>query len=163
MNIFILDKCPVKAAQYQCDKHVVKMCLETAQILCTALRESGVDHDLYKSTHKNHPCTLWAMESTANFCWLIEHGQQLCIEYTHRYGKRHKCQDVIEQIKVMASFGLPMDIGPMTSFAQAMPDEFKNEDAVQAYRDYYRLDKMVNIDARWEKNRGMPEWLTPNK
>lgn len=132
MNIFVLDTCPRKAAQYQCDKHVVKMCLETAQILCTALRELGVNHDYYRSTHKHHPCVKWVMESTANFIWLVEHGQQLCLEYTYRYSKRHKCQDIIESIKTLVHFGLPIESHEITPFAQAMPEQFRGDDAIQA-------------------------------
>ena len=55
MNIFYLSHDPEEAAQYQYNKHVVKMILESAQLLCTAHRELGNDDVPYKSTHKNHP------------------------------------------------------------------------------------------------------------
>ena len=74
MNIFVLDKDPKKAATQQIDKHIVKMPLESAQMLCAALARHGREDTPYKATHKNHPCTLWAGESQGNFRWLVKHG-----------------------------------------------------------------------------------------
>lgn len=129
MNIFILSTNPTEAAQMQCDKHVIKMCLETAQILST------VTGGPYKPTHANHPCTLWAKANQTNFNWLVRHGLALCEEYTHRYGKRHKCQDVIESIANSTSEEFfPVGVSP---FAQCMPDNCKHNDPVTAYRQYY--------------------------
>ena len=76
MNIFYLSKDPEKAAWFQCDKHIVKMPLETAQMLCTAHRELDGDEyadeqGLYKRAYWNHPCTIWARESRQNYQWLI--------------------------------------------------------------------------------------------
>lgn len=126
MNIFVLDTNPVIAAQMQCNQHVVKMVLETAQILST------ICGGPYKPTHAKHPCVLWAGANRTNFMWLKRHGLALCTEYTARYGKRHKCQDVIESSVLPAS--LPVGVSP---FVQCMPDEFKDRDPVQAYRKYY--------------------------
>ena len=92
MNIFILDQDPVKSAQFQCNKHVVKMCLETAQLLCSVF-PSGLAP--YKRTHYNHPCAKWARDSWCNYMWLISHGHALCNEYEYRYNKIHKCQEII--------------------------------------------------------------------
>ena len=92
MQIIILDTNPIIAAQYQADKHCVKMVLETAQILST------IAGGPYKPTHQKHPCVLWAGQNRTNFNWLCRHGLALAHEYTRRYGKRHKSQDVIEQI-----------------------------------------------------------------
>ena len=75
MNIFVLDKNPTKAANMLCDKHVVKMIVETAQMLCTTAHVNGHLSVPYKATHKNHPCTLWSNESSANWDWLVEHGE----------------------------------------------------------------------------------------
>ena len=65
MNIFVLDNDPFKAAEYQCDKHVVKMVLETAQLLCSAHETAP-----YKRTHYNHPCAIWTRSSLSNYMWL---------------------------------------------------------------------------------------------
>ena len=111
----------------QCDKHVVKMVLETAQILST------VSGGPYKPTHSKHPCVLWAGANQTHYAWLVCHGLALCTEYTKRYGKRHKCQDVIESLMTPPEH-LPIGIGP---FVQCMPDQYKDHDPVVAYRKYY--------------------------
>ena len=150
MNIFVLHNDPSTAAQMQCDKHVVKMILETAQMLCTVAH--GKDFVApYKATHKNHPCTLWAALSVQNWNWLVDHGLALCAEYTKRYGKIHKSQQHIEwcqQIPItLPSIGL-------TPFAQAMPVEYKDSCAVTAYRAYYHGEKARF--AKWKTQ--PPSW-----
>ena len=150
MNIFVLHTNPVLAAQMQCDKHVVKMCLETAQILSTVV--SGP----YKPTHVNHPCTIWARTATDNFFWLVAHGLALCKEYSIRYGKRHKCHDIIESIEFESAKGV-VPLGPMTPFAQCMPEQFRQENPVLAYRAYYHSKPF----AAWDKGRPAPSWWSP--
>jgi len=147
MNIFALDNDPIKAAQLHVDKHVVKMPLETAQMLSTICGYP------YRQTHKNHPCTVWARQTKGNYHWLVQLGFALCKEYSLRYSRRHKCKDVIEQLKT-APESIPD--GERTPFPQAMPDECKQEDSVLAYREYYKRHK--KHIASW-KNRDMPEWM----
>lgn len=152
MNIFILSKDPVQAAQMQCDKHVVKMVLETAQMLCTAVRECGGEAP-YKATHKNHPCSLWARKSKSNFEWLQRYGVALCEEYTKRYRKTHKSESII---RAVSSDFIPE--GELTPFAQAMPDQYRNSDPVIAYRNYYLGDK--SRFAEWNKGTPPPAfWI----
>lgn len=136
MNIFVLDQDPVRAAQYHCDKHVNKMILESAQMLSTAL---GCG---YKPTHKNHPCTLWAGYSKQNAEWLVALATGLNEEYRKRYNKRvdHKSMGVIKEIAWLSG-ALP-DVG-LTPFAQAMPENFKSEDAVASYRNYYHAKEFA--------------------
>ena len=137
MNIFVLHKDPDTAARMQCDKHVVKMVLETAQLLCSVAHSKGKVTP-YKPTHKNHPCTIWAGASKANWNWLIDHGLALCDEYTKRYGKTHKSQKVIERCK---RFRIRWPEAGPTPFAQAMPDQYRALDPVLAYRNYYKNEK----------------------
>jgi hypothetical protein len=156
VNIFYLDSDPVNAAQMSCDKHVVKMILESAQMLSTAHREldDDVPDDFYKSTHKNHPSTIWARSNASNYSWLYEHFIALCDEYTHRYGKTH-----LSDKKFRDSLGwLPANIesGDLTAPPQCMPDEYKCDDTVTAYRNYYKGDK--SRFAEWNKSRPAPEW-----
>jgi hypothetical protein len=134
------------------DKHVVKMPLEHAQMLSTAVRMSGIDAG-YKITHKNHPCSIWVRESVANFLYLIELTFSINEEWKERYDHTHdmKAWEVIKSLPVP---NLP-DI-PMTPFAQAMPDEYKNPDAVEAYRAYYNGAKQ-HI-ASW-KHQETPPWF----
>ena len=150
MNIFVLDKNPHVAAMYACDKHVVKMILESAQMLCSVHPEGTAP---YKRGFYNHPCTKWVRASSENYDWLIEHARALCTEYTRRYGKVHKSEKVIDRCDANRP-ELP-DVG-LTPFAQAMPEDYKNEDAVEAYRTYYRNDK--RRFATW-KDVDPPTWF----
>ena len=152
MNIFAVDNDPVLAAQALHDRHVVKMCLETAQILCTVAHGLGIPAP-YKPTHKNHPCTLWAGNGENNAYWLWRHGMALCDEYTYRFGKVHACEQVIRDLQIV-SYTLPR--ASLTPFAQVMPDEYRSDDAVDAYRRMYRATKVQGN--RWTK-REPPAWL----
>ena len=155
MNIFILDKDVKKNAQYHCDKHVVKMILETAQLLCGVhhMTDQVTDQVPYKLSHKNHPCAIWARESYTNYLYLCELGLALCDEYTHRYGKRHKSMEVI--LWCIGNRPNIVDKG-LTDFAKAMPEEYKVKSAVESYRNYYRGAK--SGFATW-KNRESPRWF----
>ncbi|MGD9659896.1 MAG: pyrimidine dimer DNA glycosylase/endonuclease V [Porticoccaceae bacterium] len=121
MNIFVLDTQIDKCARYHCDQHVVKMILESVQLLCTALNKKGFATP-YKSTHQNHPCVLWVEESYSNFVWLQKLTIALNKEYQYRYktGKSHKSMAVLPEIAACRyeDIGLP-------PFAQAMPEQYK--------------------------------------
>lgn len=96
MNIFVLDRSPVKAAQMLCDAHVVKMIVESAQLLSTHDRLTGRFDDpsgLYKPTHVNHPCRK-CLDNKFNRAWLICYLDALLSEYYHRYRKTHKTASV---------------------------------------------------------------------
>ena len=103
MNIFFLAYCARLCAREQCDTHVIKMILETMQMLCTALHCCATPIvfpcALYRPVHVNHPSSKWVRHSIEHFEWMIEHGMALCEEYTRRYGKRHKCHDMYLALK----------------------------------------------------------------
>jgi hypothetical protein len=153
MNIFVLDLDPKKCAQYHANKHVIKLILESAQLLCGVHWVLGGEAP-YKLSHKNHPCSIWARECIENYVWLCDLGLELSKEYTYRYGKRHKSQDVIEWCLI----NQPnlKENGDMTKFALAMPDEYKVMDVVESYRNYYMGSKKDLCE--W-KNRPTPEWF----
>lgn len=142
MNIFHLNECPELSVKPMYNKHIVKMILETAQLLCTAhhIYNNG-DNVPYKMTHKNHPSTIWARENTANYNWLYVHFLALNEEYTKRYNKVHlsfiKCAEVL--------YNPPSEMPVskiLTPFAQCMPDIHKvKNDPVKAYRNYYLAEK----------------------
>lgn len=132
MNIFVLDNCAIQAARLQCNKHVLKMILESAQIVSTVASNLGI-HAKYKPTHVNHPCVVWAGKYKDNYEWLCIHALELCKEYTYRYGKVHKSQEVIEELLAVAD-KLP---NGSSHFVQCMPEEYRGKDA-----DYGKL--------RWE-------------
>ena len=153
MNIFILDTDIKKCAQYHCDQHVVKMILESVQLLCTALNKKGIVTP-YKSTHIKHPCVLWVEESYDNFMWLHDLTIELNREYKYRYNKLddHKSMATLATI-INHSFPA---IG-LTAFPQAMPAIYKvKDDPVLAYRQFYLGDKAKF--AKWTK-RNTPEWF----
>ena len=151
MNIFFLHRNPNKCARYHCDKHVVKMILESAQMLCSAYPNGDAP---YKRAFYNHPCTIWARESQENYEWLLDHAYAMCQEYTRRYGKVHKSLDTIQWCgSNYHKLNIPRK--GLTKFAQAMPEEYKNEDAVKAYRAYYLGEKTAF--ATW-KNSETPYW-----
>ena len=153
MNIFVVDTDPEKAARQLCDKHVVKMVLETAQMLCTVARQNGFDNAPYKKAHPKHPCTLWAGKSAANWPWLIDHGLAMCEEYTQRYGRTHKSEAVIRWCR---NLPIRFPAEQLTPFAQAMPEQYKNECTVTAYRAYYHGEKAGF--ATWKSE--VPKWWT---
>ena len=153
MNIFVLHRDCRIAAQMQCDKHVVKMTLETAQMLCTAINEMGGSAP-YGSTHKNHPCNVWARESIHNFLWLYGHGKALCDEYTYRYGRVHKSQDVMDEC--LESRSVFSSLGRFTEPPRCMPDEYKTDSVVESYRNFY-IGEKVRF-AKWNKKRNAPQW-----
>jgi hypothetical protein len=164
MNIFVLSNDPKIAAQEHCDKHCVKMVLELYQQLGSAVRRHGAtDSDMpltqsgkpLKGGYHNHPCTKWCGDSRSNFEWAAEHAIALAEEYTYRYGKKHACENGIHHLAEMREM---IPEGGLTRFAQAMPDEYRDQCSVTAYKNYYWKDKRVNIDVGWNNNRDKPKW-----
>lgn len=130
------------------------MILESAQLLCTALNKKGFQTP-YRSTHQKHPCVLWVEESYDNFQWLATLTEELNREYRYRYQRDndHASMKVVREIlnHRFADHGL-------TSFAQAMPDEYKRAgDPVAAYRAFYLGEKMSF--ASWSR-RSAPRWVS---
>jgi len=177
MNIFVLDRNPEIAAREMCDKHVVKMIVESAQMLSTCHRmldgtyekrpsisgkrmvpyyklDDWREDTIYKAVHFKHPCNIWIRETSTNYNWLVKHFGALLREYNIRYGKHHKCESLFD-----AFVCLPDNItnGPLTEFAQAMPDDCKTTNVVEAYRNYYVKHK--RDFATW-KGREVPLWFT---
>lgn len=147
MNIFFLDRSPALAASYHHDRHVVKMCLETAQILSTAAHLNGVAvKGLYRPTHVNHPCVRWAAHSQENQWWLYRLAVQLNVEMQHRFGKEHKSTDISEDAAFVLLHGFTGHLADpnysITPPALAMPDKYKTDDPVESYRRYYKAEKM---------------------
>ena len=155
MNIFYLDKCPYKAAELQYNKHVVKMILESAQMLCTAHHHyDNGDNVPYKKAHYNHPSTIWCRENDKQYMWLFHHMLALGAEYTKRYGKKHMSIDKCFGPLSFLPPNIPTD-QEFTEPPQCMPDQYKNDDPIKAYRDYCINEKHY---AKWEKGRDKPKW-----
>lgn len=161
MNIFILSLLVKACAKYHCDVHVIKMILESTQMLMTSHRlcNPQCPENYYKIAHKNHPCTIWVRESSENYKWLYELLVCLCDEFKLRRKKLHKTEkDYLVSLKEIPS-GIP--VGPMTPFAVAMPDKYKifingTIDPVKSYRNYYIGEKLRFCV--WS-DRDAPYWL----
>ena len=163
MNIFYLDRHPIKAAQMMCDKHVVKMILESAQMLSTAHRVcDGEDYanetGMYKMAHKNHPSTIWVRSSSENYVWLWKHMTALMREYTYRYEKHHATER-LKGCLARTPTNIPYGV-KLTDPPQCMPDYCKGENTVLAYQNYYIIEK--SDFATW-KRRAKPEWFNATK
>jgi hypothetical protein len=178
MNIFILSTNPVLAAIQQCNAHILKMPVESAQMLSTAHRildgtktigksKTGrkttyfehPDNILYKCIHMHHPCTVWTMESSENYRWHYQHWIALCREFEHRYGKVHKSFSLLSERLSVLPKNIPA--GPMTPFALAMGthEHLKDHsDPVKSYREFYKT-KRERFVMKWT-NRSTPEWFS---
>lgn len=160
MNIFVLHENPVVAAHYLCDKHVVKMALETAQIVSTVwqMYTADVPEPHYRATHEHHPCVQWAARTIDNYQWLIAHGRALVAEHHMRYpaSPMHGSARIIEALAAPPAQMLGVGLTP---YAQAMPEQYRREDAVVAYRLYYLSEKLHF--AKWT-NCEPPYWVRPD-
>ena len=182
MNRFRIEETPSQCAQSHCDKHIVKMPLEEAQMLSTAHRmldgtlerrpsvsgktmskywklpddREGV---VYKAVHMNHPCTVWAAESVGNYRWAFALFEYLCEEYAYRYGKVHKCWDKLSDTLRYAPDNIPkkLECSTMPLAMGAAPECMDPDDVIGSYRKFY-ITKQERFDMKW-KNRPTPEWF----
>lgn len=162
MNIFFLHKDPQWAANALCDKHVPKMLLESAQMLSTAVHKhtKKTDEDLYidgiyKPAYPNHPMTKWVGLNRDNFRWTLENAVWISQEYCKRFKKLHKSSKVINSI-YNCNYLYEILEGNFKEPPQCMPDEYKDNDYVTAYRKYYQGAK--SYFAKWQRGVDAPEW-----
>lgn len=148
MNVFATYDSPWACAEALDDKRVVKMTLETTQLLCTALHAYGKKVP-YKPTHLKHPITLWALQEPS-MAWLIQHGYALCHEYTHRYGKQHACQKVLERIERHVPRCRITRHFVNAARHRSLELDFTHLPVHEAYRAY--------LSARWISDKRKPIW-----
>tara|TARA_R110000744_G_scaffold297631_1_gene407397 strand:+ start:53 stop:607 length:555 start_codon:yes stop_codon:yes gene_type:complete len=184
MNIFTTNICPVKSAHELCDKHVVKMIVEYAQLMSTAHRvldgneyydktkaghrikrwlhpDKNKEELLYKASHIKHPSGLWCRATTANYDWLYRHFKASCKEYTKRYGREHLTET--KMLKVLSAPPKNLPKGNLTEFAVAIAQDqlcrqvlgFNKMTVVDKYKQYIKMDKTF---ATWTK-RDNPYWF----
>jgi len=183
MNIFVLSEDPTAAAVQQCDKHIVKMVLESAQMLCTAHRildgeeTEGPSYSgkrivpkwthprhedvMYRVVHRKHPCAIWTMISDSNYKWHYQHFVALCEEFTFRYGKRHKSDVLLREILKRVPDNIL--VGDLTRHPLAMssnPECMIPENVVESYRLFYQT-KQARFKMTWSK-RSVPDWFQVN-
>jgi len=166
MNLFILSLIQREIAQYMMDKHVSKILLEAVQMLCSCKRvldpdDETVNSQIYKLAHKNHPVTIWCRKSKANFLWTLELIEELHNEWRFRYGhpdtKFHKSYLMAMILRENMPSDDKFEQEGLTPFALAMPVEYKSDNAVESYRNYYMSEEKQKI-ASWKKKREKPDW-----
>ena len=156
MNIFVNSKCPKLSAQALDNKRVVKMTLETAQLLSADIFiNSGIIYDnVYKPTHLKHPCNIWGSETVGNWDWLFEHFTALCEEYSFRYKKQHASEKILPYLLQHRSH---LKNGAITAFAnctssEALQIDFRHiQDTCEGYKQY--------LTAKWHRDKLPPGWL----
>jgi hypothetical protein len=178
MNIFYLDNDVAKCAEMHCDKHVVKMIIEYAQLMSTAhrmldgeeyidktangrkikrwrMKDNDYEIGLMKASHINHPSNVWVRASKENYLWLNRMWNCLLLEYTHRYDKHHACE---KYGKLLYACPVNIQNNPFTEPTPAMPDEVKVAgDSIKSYHNYY-INNKAHL-ASWKK-RNKPEWYS---
>jgi hypothetical protein len=155
MNIFYINADPIAAAQQLADDHIRKMQIESAQMCSTAHWESGSQAP-YKRAHVNHPSTKWVRESIQHYRWLINHGLEICSEFTKRYGKHHKTQDVLEWLRDNEP---SLNNNGFTPPPQCMPEQYRDIDTITAYKTFYIEDKVKIKNLSWKKLNNKPNWV----
>ena len=166
MNIFFLDRDPAKAARYHCDKHVVKLILESAQLLSTAHRVLDGDNNhqlnndsmnitLYKATHINHPSAKWVRSGIMEYRWTFDLFFFLLVEYNLRWNKKHKCNSMINSL-MDAPQNIPTNDFNLTDPPLVMPEDCMAACPVYSYRKYYMTHK--KDIAQW-KYSPRPDWF----
>lgn len=179
MNIFYLNEDPQTCAKEHCDKHVVKMLIEYAQLLSTAHRvidgdewegrsvngrrvkryfhpDPELNEVLYKACHVNHPSAKWVRESRENYNWLYELWVSLAMEYNHRYGKVHESFRKLEYYLMIAPILISDErFTEPTPAMKAYPQCVVEGDSLTSYRQFYWADKRKF--AKWTK-RNKPVW-----
>lgn len=160
MNIFVLDEDPTIAARYNCDTHVCKIILESAQLLALAhidltTAPPQLNATKYKvKSFANHPITKWVCTNKANYKWLSQHAVSLCEEYTLRYGRAHATEPILRYFNT----AIPnlQESAYHSDFVQAMPDEYKRDCAIEAYRVLYKTAKRHLVRYRLGN---IPHWF----
>lgn len=163
MNIFVLSEDPRECARFHNDRHVVKMILETCQLMSTA--HVFLDGErtakarvplILRPTHVNHPVAIWVRQTAENYNWAGELLRNLCLEYNQRYGKVHSYVTNGLVARLMLHRPMNMQHGQRTPFAQCMPAQYRRASAVEAYRLYYFHEKW-HMDS-WRAPARTPQW-----
>ncbi len=154
MNIFVTSNCPIESAKFLDDKRCIKMCLETAQLLSTALRVNGYKgDDVYKIAHLNHPSSIWCRTTQGNYKWLLEHFRALCNEYNRRTGKIHASSKLLSIFEAKVELIPAGEKMPFSNNARNLTKgvDFTHEsDVTLAYQLY--------LAERWENDKREPKW-----
>ena len=160
MNIFVTDQDPVKSAIALDDARVNKMITESIQMLAYALdrhqcpnlplTKSGEPYKV-KGPHKNHPCTIWTGNTCANYVWLWEHTNTLCLEWFHR---RLKYQAGYHNLDILKAMRIYIPAGPLEPFQNS--SMYKDlPDTIEAYK--------ATMIYKWDHDKRPPVWTNQIK
>jgi hypothetical protein len=156
MQIFGLDRDPAAAARALGDRHVVKMTLESTQILSTVASLAG-DVTRYRPTHHNHPCTRWVRDSGGHWHWLLAHARALAGEYEFRYDRRHACLDVIDELSAREVSDTRVTPAAVVFTTLSLDEKYRFYSDLYAHRlSYLREKRHMHVYAR---GRPAPLWL----
>lgn len=154
MNIFATSNCPIESAKFLDDKRANKMCLETAQLLSTALRVNGyTGDDVYKISHANHPSNKWCRATQGNYKWLLEHFRALCEEYNRRTGKIHASSKLLPIFERGVSL---IPVGERLPFSNNARNLTKGVDFT--HETNVNLAYQLYLSVRWEGDKREPKW-----
>ncbi len=154
MNIFATSQCPIESAKFLDDKRCIKMCLETAQLLSTALRINGYKgDDVYKIAHLNHPSSIWTRATQGNYKWLVEHFRALCDEYTRRTGKIHASSKLLPIFEANVEL---IPVGEQLPFSNNARNLTKGVDFT--HETDVTLAYQLYLSTRWESDKREPKW-----
>ena len=163
VNFFYLDKDVEKTAKYYCDKHVVKIPIEIAQILSKIhhILKTKIDYQKIYQNSKVVSETLgpyvWSLSSLENYIWTCNLGLELIKEYKHRFNKTyHKTEEVLQYLLDNLP---PIEKRGITPFIMTNKyDMFQyiSKDPVKNAR--YNYAEMKCVDDKWTK-RKKPNWF----
>jgi len=143
MNIFVLDENPIEAAKRVPVKGASKMALEAAQMLAVACHKHGLSlphkkdgNEYSPNAHVNHPCTKWTYQSKSNMKWLVLHAKELCLQHFMKYDRIPAHSSALNEILRQLDSDVRWE--NHTPFVCAMPDEYKQDDAISSYRSYIK-------------------------
>lgn len=154
MNIFCTSDCPIQSAKYLDNSRCIKMCLESAQLLSTALRVNGYKgDDVYKIAHLNHPSSRWCRTTQGNYKWLLEHFRALCEEYTRRTGKIHASSKLLPIFEANVEL---IPVGERMPFSNNARNLTKGVDFT--HETNVTLAYQLYLSVRWESDAREPKW-----
>ena len=164
MNIFWTSADPIQAAIALPDRHIVKMPVESVQMLVSAARRHNlapqvltIAGSIHRGGYAHHPCTIWTGDSRDNAMWLWQHAIALCLEFERRYEHEHAARNQLRQV---FSSVIRIPGQGITPPALAMPDDLKSQDAIESYRNWIRFKVQQAPETFvWHRGRPAPWWI----
>jgi hypothetical protein len=160
MQLFILDYEPCVSAQMMSDCHIIKMCLETAQILSSVRFNKGFEHNeiIPKPYNTKHP-VITAIDNQEKINWLLDYNRAIHSEYVYRFNKHHAYFKLIEFYEHLRDNSIKYYDKSKLNFARDFKDFTTTKtDLIESFREYYKMKK--SIIKRWKyTKRSEPEWM----